>query len=1136
MEPPSQAELVCLYVHAVEADDEAAGGRAWAHPGAGSEDGVPPRTVQGIAAGLALDRQASARRIGLLSTLDDLEADGLVAREQARTDGGTTRSIYRLTEAGREHARELRERFRSETVTLADSTTDAVEVAELEGYFDSYPLVRALARLDDGTLRLQDDVGGEFVDRETELEDLRALLETVPQEGSRTVLVSGPAGVGKTTLVERWLPAAREAGFAVGVGRCRLAGDRPYGALRAAFGDLPGGGAMADPLESPALVADDPETYEAQRTALFNEVADRVRDRAREQPLVVFLDDLQWASRDTRELFAHLTGAVTDWLHPVLFVATYRSEVAAADEGFDAVVRGVADADRTIRHDLGPLPASDSRGLVAWLADTPDLPDAFLEAVRERTGGNPLLLRATVQQLVDAGVVDPADPADPDLEALPTSAAALPVPGDVRAVLESRLEALPAATRRVLGATAVAGATVDPALVAAVLGESEATVNDHLDVLVTGRFLERTGERVAFVGGLVREGLLEGMDPDRRRDLHASVAEAVQATTSGAAEEWAARVAHHYEEAGDLAAAQSFYRRAGDRAREVYAHEDAVEAYERALAIARERGEEAAAVEVLVLLGETTATLGRFETAREHLDAAGDLSDDPATIQRLHLREAETYATQGDFEAAIETADAGLALAADEGDPAAVAGLLGVEAKALTETGRPEAAREAAIRARDRAREADAPEQEVVALRELGNVAVRQGALADAGDALRESLELAREIDARPEEAAARNSLGAVALQRGNFERATEHLEDALAIYRDVGDPHGEAQCLNNLGTGAELRNDLDDAEAYLRESLARYRELGDRAGEASSLGNLGLVARKRGDLADAVTYYERSRPIYREIGNVNGEANAVHNLGTVARLRGDLDAAADYYDRSLALERDIGDRAGEANTLTSLGLVARARGELDAAAACFEESLALDREIGDGAGEANNLAELAHVAARRGDLDEAIDHVEEALRVADAAAATGPEGAALLARGIVARERGDLEAAADAVREGLDRLRAVEDQEREIRGLVVLARVASDRGDAAAAADRARAALERARDLGFGLLEVRVHETLAAVAEARGEPATAREHAEAALALLEDFDTAALADRADALRERVDRLAETGDGDGTAK
>lgn len=994
MEPPSQSDLVYLYLDAVDRDD-GTGGRA-------PETGAPPRTVQAIGEVLELDRETTSQRVTLLSTLEELVESGMVTREQSET---SARPQYRLTDDGQSHARSLRDRVRDETVTLADGTS--VAIPELDRYFESYPLVRALSRLtEEGTIQLQDAVGREFVDREAELDRLQDLLSRVPQQGSHTVVVSGEAGLGKTTLVERFLDQAREDGFRVGTGRCRREGGRPYESLVDAFRELPDSDPLVAPLESASFEGDDHETFDAERTALFNEVTDALRSASESQPLVVFLDDLQWAGPDTRRLFVHLTRHLSEWLYPVLFVGTCRSEAAATAP---EILTDLTESDRATHIELEPLPEADSHGLVAWLTGTPDLPEAFLDALRAGTGGNPLLVRETVQRLLDEGLVGP----EADADALPTEPSALPTAPDVEAVIESRLADLPADTREVLAATAVADEAVTPTLVATVLDEATATVNDHLDVLVTGRFLERTGDSVAFVSGVVREAIVETLPADRRQVLHRGVASAIEATTDDPDEE-APRIAYHYEQAGEHDTALSYYRTAGDTARSVYAHEDALDAYERALELATECGDETVERSIHEQLGETAATLGAYERARTHFADARALTEETATRQRLFEKTGQTYNGQGDFEAAIEAAERGLDLGGDVDDPdaagesAEIAGLLSVKASALRRTGDPDTAHEVATLAREHARAANAREREARVLGRLGNIAQARGNYDDAEEFLTASLDIARDHDETGQEASALKNLGIVAIRRGNLDDAQAYYEQGLSLTREVGNPQLESGCLHDLGYIAETRGNLDDAQAYYERSLAIDRDLGDRDGESHSLQSLGRVASDRGDADAAREYYEESLEINRETGDRRGEATSLYNLGVLAMNQTHLDDAEQYFEESIAINRETDDRQGESASRHNLGTIAQKRGNTETARRYYEESLDIQQDIGYQQGEATTHQSLGGLARLQGAFDRAESHLEQSGSLFREMGDRRGETGVLLDRGKLAMRRGE--------------------------------------------------------------------------------------------------------------------------------
>jgi predicted ATPase len=1092
-DPPSQADLVCLYFEAVEESQHADETRR--------SMGEPrlQRSVEGIGEALELDRERTTARLGLLSTLEDLQTEGLIESEQIAGVSGAARPVYRLTQAGKQRATQLRRSLRERTVTVVDGTPAEMRLGDLTQFFERYPLVRVATRLrSDGTVRVQGATTDGFVDRESELERLRDALSAAETHGGRTVLVAGEAGVGKTSLVERLLATAREADTRVAVGRCQRGGERPYGAIRDALQALPDGDALTAPLESAAdTPIDDPEAFEAERTAAFNAVADRLRERATQAPVVVFLDDLQWAGEDTRRLFAHLTGEITEFIYPVLFVATYRSEAAATDEAFAATVDDLAARDRTDRVELGPLPPESSHGLVAWLTDRPDIPKRTLDALRDRTGGNPLFLRETVQQLLDEGAFDEELLDDGQSDATPGGDGCddgevtpgpleISTPPDVTAVVESRLEALPGDTREILEATAVAGETVTPTVVASVTDREETVVSEHLDVLVTGRFLERTAAGVTFVGGVVRDVILDRIADGRRRRLHAAVADALAATDG----EQAARIAHHYERAGEHAPALDWYRQAGDAAREVYAHEDAVDAYEAALGMARECGDDDAALDVLEALGETEAVLGRYEAARQHYAAARELATAVETRQHLYERTGRTFKDQSEFEAALEAAENGLALTGDnavtdapvdaEATPTAtpaVAALLCVAADAQRKRGELDAARTVAAHARDAARAAterndvqstDARAQEASALRHLGNVADEQGDFAAARTFYEESHEIATEIGDKREVARALNGLGIVGIRQGDLETAADALEESLTRYREMNNRYGQTLPLHNLGLVATRSGNLDAATEYYEQSLAIERELGDEGGIASTLSNLGNIERKRGHFERAVDYYEQALEYEQRIGDRTGEANSLHNRGLIAIDRGNYETALEYLQRSLDIARDVGNRNAQARTLCLIGDVRKRLEDFAAAEEAYDESLSIAEAIGN--------------PVQRG-----VTHIH---------------------RAELEFERDEYETAAQEVESGIAHVREAGDTHQEASGLAVRGRIARERGEIESAIEDFEAALAIAREDGYLREELDARARLAELHAARGHDETAREHCEAGLSQLSEANT----------------------------
>jgi tetratricopeptide (TPR) repeat protein len=985
-------DLICLHLDAC----------AWAR-----EQPPVPRSVTAAGICEALEvADSAAGRVRVLDDLDALTDDGLVTtQERAVVDRQSPRTVYFLTDAGRDHAADVREAVRDESVVVTNGITEEVPLAEVDRYMDEEPapVVTALARLtDDGRVPLEQPVGETFVDRGAEVDTVTRSLEASFVGESRTVAVAGAAGMGKTALVGEAIErvAADRTTLVTARGDCPPGPSRSYGPLRRAFGGLPEGEGLLERLDetSEELTPERPEDVEAQRTALFNDVADEIRDVSTEQPVVVFLDNLQWADAGTLALFEHLATTISKVVYPVSFVGTYRTaEVAAGDRPIREMLDRIETQGAYAEVTLDGLDRENTRSLIEGFLETRQVPGAFVDLVYDRTGGAPLFVEETVQHLRERGAVAP------ERDEYPTDPGAVSLPAAVTDGIQRRLELLDEPGRELVRLGAVVGEYVPGGVLAAASDLPPADRREYVDLLVASRIWERADEAhgapvdappvsldattdgsgdVRFVSGGVRDAVVERLREENTRTCHERVGDAfVEAT--GDADDVASRVAYHYDRAGADGRAVGYYRRAGDHAAEAYANDDAVSHYRQALSIGRD------------------ADLGE--------------SAEPAAIA---CDLAEVHARTGDNASAVATAEEGLALAPAESRVRCR--LLGIQAEAQRKQGAYEEARATAERQREIATTLDASELEAAALDHLGVIALRQGTYVEAReqfeqsrsvcqdvgdregaatslknlgrvalnrseyDGAREyferSLDISRDVGARGIEAISLNNLGNVAWRQGGYDGAHEHYEQALEIERDRGNRQGQARILHNLGAVALGQGAYDRAREYFERSLETFREVGDREGKAQCLTNLGVATRKQAEYEHASDYLERGLDVAQDLGDRRREVTTLYGLGAVARLEGDYDEGRDYFERSLDLARDLGDRQWEATALHGLGVVSRLEGDHEGAREYHERSLDIKRDLGDRQGVANSLVDLGALAREEGDHDRARDHLDGAM------------------------------------------------------------------------------------------------------------------------------------------------------------
>ena len=414
-----------------------------------------------------------------------------------------------------------------------------------------------------------------LVGRDRELASLREQLAAALAGRGGLVLIGGEAGIGKTALAETLGREAATRGATVLVGRCYdLTETPPYGPWRELFAHAPR--ASQPPLPVAVLPRGDAGDAPESQATIVAGVRDYLAALAALQPLVLLLDDLQWADAASLELL-RLTGRQVAEL-PLLILVAYRADEIAHGHPLQAIVPLLVREARARRLDLRPLDEAAIGALVAArypLRETDH--DRLTRYLAGRAEGNAFFLEEVLRTLADEGTLRRVD----DGWALGDLAGA-PVPPLLRQVIAGRVARLAPETGRLLRVAAVIGHVVPLAVWAAVSGVEEDALLDHAERAIEARLLAETpdGTGVRFAHALIREALYEGTSAARRRALHRQVGEALVTTCNSDPD----AVASHFQRAGDPRAF-AWLARAGLRAHQAAAWLTAVERFAAAAAL-----------------------------------------------------------------------------------------------------------------------------------------------------------------------------------------------------------------------------------------------------------------------------------------------------------------------------------------------------------------------------------------------------------------------------------------------------------------------------------------------------------------------------------------------------------------------
>ena len=873
-----------------------------------------------------------------------------------------------------------------------------------------------------------------FVGRDAELTELTARVAAAARGSGGLVIVSGPAGIGKTRIVEEAVADAP----AVAWGRCvDDPGAPPLWPWRRVLASRPDLRApVAGALSEVDLLRERSADPEAARFRFVATASEAVLESAERDALVVVLEDLHWADETSLRLLRHLAGE----LHRsrLLVVGTYRDPAGPDAARLDASLPELLRWPSTSTLRLGPLTEDDVR---AYLGGAAPVADAA-RAAHRRSGGNPLYLRAVVRRLGS------------DADGSPDAGS------ELRHVVRTTLATLPPATLDLLDTAAVLGEEVDTARLSAVTGRPSSEVQAGLDAAVRAGVLTALPDapgRRRFAHAVVRDAIYGDLGPSTREELHRRCAEGLEGLADDD-DTAAGLVAGHWLRAAGPDAprrAVTWARRAADTATRTLAFEDAARFLELALRSARQSGagdDELAGL--LVDLATAEFRVGRFASALEHAVAGSDAA---SAAGRADLMAAAALAVHDvgapEFPAAlVRMCDRALA-AQDAGtDPALRSRLLSQAASALADAGRLGAGTTRAVEALELAERCGDPEAVIDAVR--ARMKASPSAL-DASEQLRLGLLAIEHSSVTGQPLAAlwgakwRIDAG---LELGDMETVDDELARVSALARSTRLPLVTWHDRRLRASVAALRGRFEDAFALNAEAMeiALARLSGDLSATGMSAAfhlQHSIVTGEGPDWApEAIATLDRA-----------GDVPVVEvTRALVALLRGRRDEAAARYD---VLRPKIADLDFATSSGVGINLVPLVEEFGDVPTAhLLRTQIAERRYAATGAGvysQGSVTAQLARLAVVTCDRDQAIRWYEEALAVDTA---TGARPATINDRIGLAEVLLDRAAPGDVLR--------AEELARSAAGEARRLHLATRERQAAAVVERARQAARRSDPL----------------------------------------------------------------------
>jgi len=571
-----------------------------------------------------------------------------------------------------------------------------------------------------------------LIGRSSELTVLRQHLEAGSAGLGGTVFISGDRGVGKSRLAETIADEARGRGWLVTLGRVfaaeRLVPFSPFseamlpilrgldddaitwlsGGAPASLGPIfpslrRGGDGRAPRFSTPA-------DLKAQVFFDFTEFLGRL---AAFQPLLLVIDDLQWADESSIELLHFVARQCTG--HPIVILCQYSQADLESSPGVGTVVRSLVEIGAATELNVASLSAENTEEVVRSTFDVADGNDEhvsrFCEMLFRWTGGNPFFLESTLSELVETGRLTATDGVwsgwkDGDFE----------LPRSVRAAVMARADRLSPDARRLAELASIVGTHMSHEVLSLVSGLSHSEFADALDELLRHHLLveSQRGQSILydFRHPMIGETLQAAQSLTHRRVQHGLIAEALERHYGENEPAVAGELAYHYQRAAPRAPghATRYLVLAGSEALSRHANQEASAYFKEALTLIDEGGprssspsDAAVAADpdlVVRSLAKAKSRLGDYDESihwwKKAAATATATGDRPGLVE-IHRQVGLALLWADRIEEAAEEFAAGLEIARELGDDLMVGRLtlsacrcfqnagLGKEAKAAAE-------------------------------------------------------------------------------------------------------------------------------------------------------------------------------------------------------------------------------------------------------------------------------------------------------------------------------------------------------------------------------------------------------------------------------------------------------------------
>jgi len=778
-----------------------------------------------------------------------------------------------------------------------------------------------------------DKITATFVDREEELKTLKSLFKDASQGRGVVAFIYGEAGIGKTRLL------AEFENFVVSEGANFLKGRGVYGeesspylpfieAMNRYFEkreeaevetSAPGLiGMVSERMDVPVgLVVLDEKSdkldLRTERDRMFGTIANLIKDISEEKPLVLSLDDLQWADTGTLRLLHYLARNIQD--EKVMVLGAYRPEdLKLRDErdGLTEFFQRMGQEDLFVPIKIERLTPESIEQMIKELLNLEELPKGFVNKLHEESEGNPYFVEEVVKSLVREGVLEAFTKGEVDL-----LLEEMTIPSTIKDIVWRRIGRLDDDAKKVVMMASVIGTRFQFDVLLKACGMEEMKVLDALDRLIENGLVHEDSkekeEVYKFDHGQVRAVIYDSLSKSRRRVLHNKIGEVMEDHYRGKLDDVVYSLARHYYIGKNFTKALKYLLISAKEATKQYAIEEALSYYRSSLEALRHLEStptnRALMLNLTLKFGKLLFTQGRLDEALTQYQHALKLSEqtgDNLNVALAYREMGHTYKYRGDYDKAEEYFEKALEISAKEEMYFDIADIHRGLGYLQWRRGEFEDAIQHYNLSIANIDHIGDENLLGVTLIELGNVYNTRGDRDKAIAYYTKSIELLEKLGDYVELPRALNNRGDLYLQREEWDKARIDLEKAIQASEKSGNRWAKAWALFNVAEGYIQSGDFEKAEKVLEKSFKLCHAINEKLALHGVYKNYGLLYRTKKDWDRAIEHYEKALSLLREIKVPYETGRRTYELALVYIDMGDNDKAKELLNESIGIFEEV--------------------------------------------------------------------------------------------------------------------------------------------------------------------------------------------------------------------------------------